>query len=127
MTELQLQKTSAEYLDRHPKTRGCWWHTPNGGDRTKVGGSSLKAQGVKAGVPDIIVARPVASGGCLAIELKTPKGYVSKAQQGWHTRLSRLGWVVAVCRSITEVVEAVEAAYGSTRSAVAGEMTGLGS
>jgi len=74
MTELQIQKTCAEYLDRHPKTRGCWAHPPNGGQRTRKGGGSLKAQGVKPGLPDILIFRPPEGALGLAIELKTKKG-----------------------------------------------------
>src|SRR5690554_7178377 len=31
------------------------WHTPNGGHRNVVVASKLKAQGVKRGVPDIVI------------------------------------------------------------------------
>ena len=51
-TEEQEQIKLAEYLD----WKGyCWCHVPNGGNRNVVTGAKLKKQGVKPGVPDVLI------------------------------------------------------------------------
>lgn len=71
--------------------------TPNGGYRDIRTASKLKAEGVKAGVPD--VSWPVARGGFigLAIEFKFGDGNPSKDQRERITKMQREGWCVAVC------------------------------
>ena len=70
---------------------------PNGGFRTKATAAKLKAEGVKAGVPDICL--PVAKGEYhgLWIELKAGRNKPTTTQVAWHLRLSREGYRVAVC------------------------------
>lgn len=71
---------------------------PNGGYRRKSEAVRLKAQGVKAGVPDLHL--PVARGGAhgLYIEMKRQKGGVlSSDQQDWIRDLTQEGYECAVC------------------------------
>ena len=71
---------------------------PNGGERNVIVARTLKAEGVKAGVPDICL--PVPRGGkCgLYIELKRQKGgRVSPEQLYWLEALMREGYACAVC------------------------------
>ncbi len=70
---------------------------PNGGRRDAVTGARLKAEGVKAGVPDIWL--PVARCGYhgLVIELKAPRGRASREQRAWIGALEEQGWLAAVC------------------------------
>lgn len=66
-------------------------HIPNGGKRDKRTAEKLKAEGVKAGVPDICL--PVARKGYnnLYIELKRIGGKASKAQKQWIDKLNKAG------------------------------------
>ena len=76
---------------------------PNGGSRHPVEAKHLKAQGVKAGVPDICL--PVARQGYhgLYIELKRMKGgRVSEAQQKWMDDLRDQGYKAEVCHGFDE-------------------------
>lgn len=83
---------------------------PNGGFRFKATAAKLKAEGVKAGVPDILCFERSGDGiRCgLAIEMKRPKtaisraGTVSDSQQGWLDGLRDCSWEVAVCYSAEE-------------------------
>jgi hypothetical protein len=71
---------------------------PNGGHRLKATAGKMKAEGVKAGFPDIIF--PVARGGFhgLFIEMKAPKGGTwQKTQQEWADNLAKQGYLTAVC------------------------------
>lgn len=88
---------------------------PNGGARHKATAGKLKAEGVKAGVPDVCL--PVAKGvhGSLWIELKRPKapgkprGRISEAQQWWIGNLQAHGQLAAVCFGWLEAKDLIEA------------------
>lgn len=80
---------------------------PNGGWRAKRTAGQLKAEGVKAGVPDYLL--PVGRGGYvgLAIELKTATGRPSPEQRAWLAHLEGQGWQVAVARGWEEAWDVV--------------------
>lgn len=73
---------------------------PNGGQREAHVGASMRAEGVKPGVPDIML--PIPRGGYhgLWIELKLPgrerqkDGGRSEKQVQWHKRLAAQGYAV---------------------------------
>lgn len=73
------------------------YHIPNGGKRDIGTAKKLKAEGVKAGVPDLCL--PVARGGYngLYIELKAGKNKPTALQCEWIEGLSKQGYCVAVC------------------------------
>lgn len=107
----------AQWLDLH---KVAWWHTPNGGDRNVVVASKLKAQGVKRGVPDVIIVDPpplYPNKVGTAIELKRLKGgRLTKDQKRWLEILKSRGWVVAVCKGADEAIEFLESlGYGRPR------------
>ena len=92
-----------------------WCAVPNSGHGTHgkagaVRGARLRAEGLKAGCPDILVFDrcPKPPGGesqgvGLAIELKRTKGgKVSEAQKVWLEELEKRGWVCRVCRGFDE-------------------------
>lgn len=80
---------------------------PNGGRRDKVSGARLKAEGVVAGVSDLIllVARHGYHG--LLIEMKTQKGRQSQQQRRWQRLAERQGYRYVVIRSIEEFIQVV--------------------
>ena len=81
---------------------------PNGGARHRVVAAKLKAEGVKAGVPDYHL--PVARGGWhgLWIELKRTKGgALSAEQRAWHSSLRAQGHRVEVCRGWEEAFDVI--------------------
>lgn len=57
---------------------------PNGGRRDALTGARLKAEGVIAGVADLILLVPSGHYGALLIEMKTGKGRQSQAQKAWQ-------------------------------------------
>ena len=103
------QRVLAQWLDMHKIN---WFHPPNGGHRNVVVAKKLKAQGVKRGVPDVmIVDRPPANpkNVGVAIELKRRKGgSLTKEQKRWLRILSEKGWAVAVCRGADEAIKFLE-------------------
>lgn len=83
-------------------------HIPNGGKRSKSEAARFKAQGVKAGVPDIFL--PCARGGYhgLYIELKrTKSGKLSAAQKEWIDALREQDYKVIVCYGFDEAREVI--------------------
>ena len=70
---------------------------PNGGWRHAKTAAGLKAEGVKAGVPDLCL--PVPRGGYhgLYIELKSAKGRLGKRQKEWLEMLGRNGYLAVAC------------------------------
>jgi hypothetical protein len=76
---------------------------PNGGFRHKAVAGKMKAQGVRAGVPDF--ALDVARGGYhgLRIELKRRTGgALSPAQRDWIAWLTDQGYLAVVCKGWEE-------------------------
>ena len=73
------------------------YHVPNGGKRDRAEAARLKAEGVKAGVPDIVL--PVARGRYhgLYVELKAEGGKPTENQIGWLNDLSSQGYHAVIC------------------------------
>ena len=78
---------------------------PNAGKRSERGGAWMKAEGLRAGVPDLLLAegRELAGGDWingLFIEMKR-RGFtasdVKPEQRDWHERLTKAGYMVKVC------------------------------
>lgn len=71
---------------------------PNGGARDQITGAMLKAEGVRAGVPDLFLAVPRGRYHGLFIEMKQSKGgRVSDVQKAIHKLLLEQGYAVEVC------------------------------
>lgn len=85
-----------------------WCHVPNGGARNLITGRRLKAEGVKRGVPDVLiftVPKPLKASG-VAIELKRLRGgIVTQEQKDWHTALKKVGWQVHVARGAVDAID----------------------
>lgn len=85
---------------------------PNGGGRSgPVVGAILKAEGLRAGAPDLFLAMPRPWSNKrehgLFLELKTAFGRVSPEQEFFHRLLADAGYQVAVCRSFDECVRVI--------------------
>lgn len=88
---------------------GMLYAIPNGGKRAIKTAIALKAQGVKAGVPDMCL--PVARGAYhgLYIELKRQRGgTVSDNQKEWITALTEQGYKAEVCRGAEEAIGTIK-------------------
>lgn len=101
LTEAQEQTLLFEWIQysssKYPELRLCY-HCPNGGSRNAIEAARLKAQGVKAGVPDIFL--PCARGEWhgLYIELKRRKGgRVSEEQREMIRLLIEQKYKAVVC------------------------------
>ena len=81
---------------------------PNGGYRPPAVAARMKAEGVRAGVPDLFLAYPNAAGyHGLWIEMKVGKNRPTPAQWEWIEALEGYGYAVAVCWGMEEAQEVV--------------------
>jgi hypothetical protein len=77
------------------------FHVPNGGWRGMRAGRKMKQQGVRPGVPDLVLAIPRGGYFGLWIEMKRQKSVpsdVSAEQRDWHEFLRAQGYCVWVCK-----------------------------
>lgn len=82
---------------------------PNGGERNVIVASRLKAEGVRAGVPDLFLAVPRGEYSGLFIEMKKPKGgRVSDNQKHLLGILGEQGYRATVCNGWIEAKAAIE-------------------
>ena len=80
---------------------------PNGGQRHILVAVKLKAEGLLAGIPDLFL--PVAAQGFhgLYIEVKKPKGVLSKSQKTIFPLLEKQGYAVRIVRSEQEGIDTI--------------------
>lgn len=97
---------------RMPEVADLIYHVPNGGHRVKAVAAKLKAQGVKAGIPDLVL--PMARGGYFGLYLEfkaTPPNdaAVSVSQHERIRKLSDQGYLAIVCRGHFDAMEQIRA------------------
>lgn len=100
----------AQYRDMEPLLIAI----PNGGARSLRTGAMLKAEGVRAGVPDIFLAWPAGGYHGLWIELKRrAHGYATPEQKFMLGAFRRAGYDCAVCRGWDEAREKIQSYLGA--------------
>lgn len=85
-------------------------HIPNGGSRNRVEAARLKAQGVKAGIPDVCLPVPRGPFCGLYIEMKRQQGgTLSPEQKVRINQLRMQGYRVDVCKGFHAAADIIEA------------------
>lgn len=82
------------------------------GRRYSPQAEKLKAEGMRAGVPDLFLPIPWQIYHGLFIEMKLPDGVVSKEQIAFMAEMNRLCYLALVCHSADEAIEAIKAYLG---------------
>lgn len=86
---------------------------PNAARRSARQAAYLKAEGMIAGAPDLILSRLATDWCPVAIEMKRAKGgRTTQAQDEIHARLRSDGWVVLVCHGLDDAILQVSHVYG---------------
>ena len=114
-TEADIQRDLAKVLD---DANLLWTATANGGKRDKRTAAALKAQGLKPGVPDVLIFTPPPSGigRGMALELKRDsgqgkqRGRLSPHQRIWLEELRALGWRAEVAYGYDHALEILRGA-----------------
>lgn len=118
--EEQEQVTLAQFLDLMFWDQ--WFHVGNGGmrpssfdtdgKRFSVEAKKLKDQGVKSGVPDVFIIRPVKGSPGVVVELKRVRGgTVSDDQKKWLKTLSDFGWICYVAHGSGDAIKFIRETY----------------
>lgn len=113
--EHRLQTACVRYFRyRYPQLALCLIAVPNGGRRDAVTGAKLKAEGVIAGVSDLLLLVPRGNYHGLCIEMKTAAGRQSEAQRRWQREVERQGYRYAIVRSAHEFIAEVGSYLAAT-------------
>jgi hypothetical protein len=107
LSESSIQKMVVQWADSHHFLRNLVIHIPNEGKRSYSTAYTLKAMGMRSGIPDLFVAYPSNGYHGAWIELKSEKGKVSKAQSEFIELLRSQNYFVCVCFSFEEAVETI--------------------
>lgn len=114
---------------QYPQYKGLLFAVPNGGQRNAIVAAKLKAEGVVAGVADLMLAIPktedessgtvtisgkvVAHG--LFIEMKTEEKSSRQraSQKEWQEKVERQGYAYRICRSLEEFMRTINGYLGN--------------
>jgi hypothetical protein len=105
--ESALQKAMIEYLDRRGVRRdNVVFAVPNEGRRSRHVGGILKSMGMLPGVADLAIVAP--GGRAHFVEVKTPKGRLSKSQREFRDRCVAMRVPWAMVRSLDDLERVLE-------------------
>lgn len=101
----------AWFRAQYPNDAAMLFAVPNGGKRRKVEATLLKAEGVIAGVADLILLEARGGFGALCIEMKTRRkdSKQSEKQSEWEQEALRHGNFYVVARDLAEFCRVVTA------------------
>jgi len=125
--QVKLFQWAAYRLPVYPEL-ALMFAIPNGGQRNIVVANKLKAEGVKAGVPDIFLCAPRGNYHGLFLELKHGRNRATAEQSYWLERLERQGYRAVVVHEFEGARDALIEYLtlqpcGHPRSAIRGDVT----
>ena len=92
--EHQLQTACFQWFNlQYPEFRGLLFAVPNGGGRSRIEAALLKAEGVVAGVADMLLLVPSMgyAGLCIEFKASTKTARQSEAQKNWERLINKHG------------------------------------
>lgn len=93
---------------QYPSLSRILFAVPNGGRRGRIEAAIMKAEGVVAGVSDLILLYPSGEYHALCIEMKTEKGRQQDSQKEFQQAVERFGYKYAVCRSFEDFRKTID-------------------
>ena len=82
---------------------------PNGSNKSRTAQRNFKAEGLRAGVPDLFIPVPSIKYHGLFIEMKRVKGSVtSKEQKEWIALLNKQGYKAVICKGAAVAISEIE-------------------
>jgi len=103
--EQQIQIAVCQHLRLRAEPNVFFWSTPNEAKRSWASAAGLKAAGLTAGVPDLLILR---GGELHALELKAPGGALTPSQRLVMERMRDCGAQVAVAKGLDEALVTLE-------------------
>jgi len=104
--EQAIHRAVAQHLRTRAVPGLVWWHTPNGGSRSKIEGAILKSVGVRAGVSDFIF---VHANKIYALELKAEGGRATEEQLRFLSEIDAAGAFTALPVGLNAALATLEA------------------
>lgn len=92
---------------QYPERALLLFAVPNGGSRNKREAAIMKAEGVTAGVADMILLQPSSGYASLCIEFKTATGRQQETQKRWQAEAEKAGNKYIVVRSLEDFMEQI--------------------
>ena len=87
---------------------GLLFAVPNGANKSRSAAATFRAEGLRSGVPDLVLPVPRGEHGALFVEMKRLRGgTVSPAQREWIEKLRAAGNAALVCRGHAEAIKAI--------------------
>ncbi len=100
--ESLLQRGVVALLRLHEKQGHLrFFAIPNGGLRSKIEAAIMQGEGVRAGVPDLVIL--FSTGDVMFVELKWADGKTSVEQRQWHAWLNTHKFPCFIVRDIGEM------------------------
>lgn len=103
--EQAIQHAVVAHLKTRAEPGTFFWSTPNEGKRSYRNAAALKASGLTAGVPDLLILR---AGQLHALELKAPGGRLTPSQRLVLAHMENCGAQTAVAHSLDEALVTLE-------------------
>lgn len=100
-SKLQIQCVTW-FRYQYPHLAPLFFAVPNGGSRNKREAAIMKAEGITAGVSDLILNIPGGAHAQLAIEMKDTKGTQSAAQKRYQRYAQAVGIKYIICKSFDD-------------------------
>lgn len=101
LSENAIQQQVVVALHGYCRPDVAWFAVPNGEWRFPKTAARLKAQGVRAGAPDLVV---LVGGHMHGIEIKRDSGRLANSQQAFGQEIVRAGGSYHVCYGVEEAV-----------------------
>lgn len=105
-SEDEIHLALCEHIRLRGKSNLLWWHTPNGGKRSKREGAKFKKMGVLAGVHDFIFVEYGPK--IYTLELKAEDGRPSEEQMTFGSRLNAKGGFSCIVTGLDRAIRVLE-------------------
>jgi len=108
--ESRLQQACVKWFDlQYPELYRNLWAVPNGGNRNIITGATMKREGVRPGVSDLMLFY---RGTLHCIEMKKPGGKLSAEQINFLEQMDKCGAEVYLCDSFETFQTIIREAVG---------------
>lgn len=114
--ESQIQQSCFKWFRlQFPDLAMLMFAVPNGGSRRRIEAMIMKAEGVTAGVADVLFLYPNKDYHGLCIEFKTNTGRQQPSQKKFQHAVELQGYKYAIVRSVDDFIELVKTYVYTTR------------